>query len=153
MPPTPDPVLRCVLPPEDVDGVCTDGDSGATGWTRCIGVPVADCGPGEGLVLGAGAVGVLIRGADAEEPLVLPLPPRCAIATLAANAKKPASTTVKASTRCIIDKRQPNAHRSQCADRLTPRAPLLRKPFSQQELLEAAGLLVEKPGAVVQLRD
>jgi len=104
VPPTPDPVPRCVLPPEEVDGVCKDGDSGETGWTRCIGAPVADCGAGDELVLGAGAVGVLIRGAVAEEPLVLPPPPRCAIATLAAIAKKPVSTTVKASTRCIIDK-------------------------------------------------
>jgi len=30
---------------------------------------------------------------------------------------------------------------------------ILAKPFSQQELLEAAGLLIEKPGAVVRLRD
>src|SRR5262249_59140607 len=30
---------------------------------------------------------------------------------------------------------------------------MLAKPFSQRQLLQAAGLLVEKPGAVVQLRD
>jgi hypothetical protein len=55
-------------------------------------------------VLGARAEGVVIRGAVVEEPLTPP-PPRCAIATLAANAKKPVSTSVKARRRCIIGKR------------------------------------------------
>jgi len=100
-----------VLPPEEVDGVCKDGERGATGWTRCIGVPVADCGAGDWEVLGAGAEGVVIRGAVVGEPLVPPLPPRCAIATLAANAKKPVSTSV-ARRRCIIRKTLTEAGRS-----------------------------------------
>jgi hypothetical protein len=99
----PVPPEDAVPPPEEVDGVCKDGERGATGWTRCIGVPVADCGAGD-WVLGAGAEGVVIRGAVVAEPLVPPPPPRCAIATLAANAKKPVSTSV-ARRRCIIRKR------------------------------------------------
>jgi len=90
-----------VLPPEEADGVCKDGERGATGWTRCIGAPVADCGAGDWIVLGAGTVGVVIRGAV----VVPPPPPRCAIASLAANAKKLVSTSVKARRRCIIGKR------------------------------------------------
>jgi hypothetical protein len=106
VPATPeDPVLRCVLPPEVVEGVCKDGERGATGWTRCIGAPVADCRAGDWVVLGGGAAGVVIRGAVAEEPVVPPPPPRCAIATLAANAKKAVSTSMKARKRCMVDKR------------------------------------------------
>jgi hypothetical protein len=97
-------VLRCVLPPEEVDGVCKDGERGAIGWARCIGAPVADC-AGDWVVLGAGAEGVVIRGAVVEEPLVPAPPPRCAIATLAANAKRPVSTSVTGRRRYIIDKR------------------------------------------------
>src|SRR5262249_13879241 len=108
VPPTPkEPVLPCVLPPEEVDGVCKDGERGVTGWIRCIGAPVADCGAGE-VVLGAGAEGVVIRGAVVDEP---PPPPRCAIAMLAANAKKPVSTSVTR-RRCIIRQTLTEAGRS-----------------------------------------
>ena len=62
-------------------------------------------------MLGAGAEGVVIRGAVVDEPLVPPPPPRCAIAMLAANAKKPVSTSV-ARRRCIIRKTLTEAGRS-----------------------------------------
>jgi hypothetical protein len=52
-------VLRCELSPEEVDGVCKDGERCATGWTRCIGAPVADCAAGDWVVLGAGAEAVV----------------------------------------------------------------------------------------------
>jgi len=57
------------------------------------------------VALGAGAEGVVIRGAVVEEPLVLPPTPRCAIARLSANAKKAMSTSEKVRRRCIIGKR------------------------------------------------
>ena len=57
------------------------------------------------MALGAGAEGVVIRGAVVEEPLVLPPTPRCAIARLSANAKKAMSTSEKVRRRCIIGKR------------------------------------------------
>jgi hypothetical protein len=88
-------VLDCVPPPEEVDGACKDGERGAIGCAGCIGVPVADC-AGDWVVLGAGGEGVVIRGAVVEEPLVPAPPPRCAIATLAANANKPVSTSLTA---------------------------------------------------------
>jgi len=97
-------VLRCVLAPEEADGVCKDGERGATGWARCMGAPVADCSAGDWVVFGAGAEGVVIRAAVVEEPVVPPPPPRCAIARLA-NAKKPVSRNVRARRRCIIGKR------------------------------------------------
>lgn len=67
MPPTPeDPVLRCVLAPEEVDGVCKDGEKGASGWTRCMGAPVTDCSAGDWVAFGAKAERVVIRGAVVE---------------------------------------------------------------------------------------
>ena len=105
MPLTPeDPVLRCVLAPEEVGGVSKDGDRGATGWARCMGAPVADCSAGGWLVFGAEAEGVVIRGAIVEEPAAAPPPPRWAIARLATNAQKPVSRNVSARRRCIIGK-------------------------------------------------
>src|SRR5215831_19151235 len=87
---TPDPVLRCVLPPEEEDGVCRDGDRGATAGARCIGAPIADCGAGAGVIV-----------PEVGEPLVLLPPARWATAMLPARPQKPMNTSVKERRRCI----------------------------------------------------
>src|SRR6516165_6239769 len=87
VPATPDPVLRCVLRPEEVDGVCRDGERGATGWTRCIGAPIADCGVG---------AWVVVLG----EPLAAP-PARCATVGVPATTEKALSTSMKVRRRRI----------------------------------------------------
>src|SRR5262245_32880670 len=96
LPATPDPVPRCVLPPEEEDGVCRDGERGATAGARCIGAPIADCGVGAGVVVPEGV-----------ELLVLVPPARWATAMPPARPQKPMSTTVKERRRCITGNADP----------------------------------------------